>query len=370
MTRIIINFIVLFSTLLPIQAQVNDWPVFRGKSSLSGFTDSDIPSSPKLLWKISTENRSKSSPVLSDGIIYFGDEKGAIYAVSADGIVKWKSETGSPAEAPPLVFSGKVIVGSADGILRAFNKVTGKPEWSYKTEGKIAGSANVWESGSRSGVVTGSYDYYLHCVDPGSGKPLWKLETLNYINGTPSIFGNKVVFGGCDGIIRIADVLSGKETDTINIGVYIAASPSISSGRAYFGDYDGKLYCVDLKARKIDWEVSASESAGPITGIPAAGTSSVVIGNDDKYIYCFNINTGVQSWRFRTNGSITGSAVISSSRVLFGSTDGYIYLLNLSDGKKIWSFNAGAPVSSSPIVTRDNFYFLTEDGRLLAFGQK
>src|SRR3972149_9515832 len=119
MIKVIINIVIFFTFLLQAQAQVNDWPVFRGKSSLSGVTDFEIVSSPLLLWNVSTDGRSKSSPVLSDGTLYFGNEKGTIHAVSADGKVKWKSETGSPAEAPPVVFYDKVITGSADGVLRA-----------------------------------------------------------------------------------------------------------------------------------------------------------------------------------------------------------------------------------------------------------
>ena len=363
---------ILFLLIVPfsLHGQINDWPVFRGKRSLSGISDFEIVQKPALIWSVSTGVRTKSSPVLSEGTLFFGNDKGTINAVSSDGKIKWSFETGSPTEAPPLIYDKLLFAGSADGNMRAIDKSTGKLVWTYKTDNKIAGSANIWESGSKSGIVFGSYDYFLYCVQPESGRLLWKLETQNYVNGAPSVFGTSVVFGGCDGIIRIADCVSGRETDTINIGVYIASSPAISAGRAYFGDYDGELYCVDLKQRKVDWQVTATENAGPVIAIPAAGNNFVIIGNDDKYMYCFNINTGKQVWKFRTNGQITGSAVMTPTKVLFGSTDGNIYLLNLSDGKKIWSFNAGASIGSSPVVIKDKFYFLTEDGRLLAFGLK
>ena len=58
-----------------------------------------------------------------------------------------------------MVADDKVIVGSSDGILHAINKSTGKQTWIYKTDNQIAGSANSWRSGTRSGIVIGSYDY-------------------------------------------------------------------------------------------------------------------------------------------------------------------------------------------------------------------
>ncbi len=93
----------------------------------------------------------------------------------------------------------------ADGVLSAVNKLTGKLVWSYSTDNQIVGSANVWISGKKAGIIFGSYDYFLHCVDPATGKLLWKLETDNYVNGTPAVANNKIVFGGCDGIIRVTD---------------------------------------------------------------------------------------------------------------------------------------------------------------------
>jgi outer membrane protein assembly factor BamB len=121
---------------------------------------------------------------------------------------------------------------------------------------------------------------------------------------------------------------------------------------------------------KMVWEVPANEGSGAIMAIPATGGNMIVVGNEDKYMYCYDAGTGKPVWKFRTNGRITGSAVVTPSKVLFGSMDGYIYILGLKDGKKQWSFNTGAPVSSSPAVVPGRFYFLAEDGRLLAFGTK
>src|SRR4030042_3438060 len=292
----------------PVQGQTENWPVFRGKSDLSGSTRNEFPVSPKLLWSVATGARTKSSPVFSDGNIYFGSDKGTLFAVGADGKIKWKFETGSSLEAPPLVFCDKVYAGSSDGVCRSVNKLTGKPVWSYPTDNQIVGSANAWISGKYSGIIFGSYDYFLHCVDPESGKLLWKLETLNYVNGTPSVSNNKIIFGGCDGIIRIADPRTGTERDTFDIGVYIAASPSVVNDKAFIGDYDGTFYCVDISAGKVAWKIAPGETSGSILGIPAAGSNSVVIGNEDKYVYCYNATDGRLVWKYRTNGRITGSA--------------------------------------------------------------
>jgi outer membrane protein assembly factor BamB len=367
---LIIILLFLYIPLAPAQQGDADWPVFRGKPDLSGMSDFELSSSPQLLWSVSTGIRTKSSPVISDGTIYFGNDKGTIIAVTTEGKIKWKFEAVSAIDAAPMIFGKKVIFGSNDGILRALDKVTGKLLWSYTTDNQIAGSANVWIAGNKTGIVVGSYDYYLHCVDPENGKSLWKVETENYINGTPSILNGKIVFGGCDGIIRIVDPLTGLQTDTIDIGVYIAASPALSRDLAYFGDYNGTIYCLNANSKEISWKISTGEESGAILAIPAIGNDAMIVGSEDKYLYCFNALNGKLRWKYRTNGRITGSAVIASTNVLFASMDGNVYIVRLADGKKLWSFNAGTPISSSPAVIKGKFYILTEDGRLLAFAEK
>ncbi|MDX9726034.1 MAG: PQQ-binding-like beta-propeller repeat protein [Bacteroidales bacterium] len=368
--QVLFLLIILASPASFAQSSGQDWTIFRGRTELSGNTITELPSNPSLLWSLPSNSRTKSSPVISDGMIYFGNDKGMLIAAGTDGKIKWEYQGGSAAEAPPMVYGDKVIIGLNDGTLHAVNKTTGRVVWKYNTEGQIAGSANAWSTGKRSGIVIGSYDYYLHSVDPANGLLQWRLETLNYVNGTPAVSNNNIIFGGCDGFIRVVDAYTGREKDTIEIGTYIASSPALSGGRACFGDYDGNFFCLDLLSGKLAWEIPANETSMSFVAIPAMGRNSVVIGNEDKYLYCYDIITGRLNWKFRTNGRITGSAVITPSKVIFGSTDGNIYILNLSDGKKVWSFNAGGPISSSPAVMHDRFYFLTDDGRLLSFGKK
>ena len=349
--------------------QTSDWPVYRGNTDLTGYSDWQLPENPKVLWSYNSGSRTKSSPVISDGLIFFGTEKGTINAIDLTGKVVWKLEAGSSADAPPLISGDKIVFSTSDGRLIAADKRTGKLLWTYKTDNQIVGSANTWRSGTRSGIVVGSYDFNLHCVDPDSGNMLWKVETNNYINGTPAISGSSIVFGGCDGIVRVVDPFAGKEKDSIGIGVYIAGSPALFDSKAFFGDYEGNFYCLNLVSRKYDWKKISDGETSSIVAAPAVGKGVVIIGDDNKIIVCYSVSDGTIKWKFRTNGSVKGSCVISGDKVLAVSMDRNVYILGLSDGSRKWSYNAGGSISSSPAVIKDYFFVLTEDGRLIAFGK-
>lgn len=372
MKKLIIYLISLITVWVSttITAQNPDWPLFRGNPGLTGKTEWTLPANPEVLWSFNSGDRTKSSPVISNGVIYFGTDKGSLVAVESNGKLKWKLGAGSPIEAPPLISDNKVIYSTVDGTLRAADKETGKILWSYKTGDQIAGSANEWSSGKRTYILVGSYDFYLHCVDRETGKLMWKVETENYVNGAPAISGSRVIFGGCDGMLRILDPLTGKQLKIVEIGVYMAASPATIFPEAYIGDYDGNFYRVDIDKGEIKWYKTIGDGGSPVMSVPALSGNSVVTGSGDNSIYCFNIADGSLRWSYRTNGSIEGSPVISGNNVLVGSTDGYVYLLSLSDGSRKWSFNCGSSIISSPAVTQDRFYILTQDGRLIAFGKK
>ena len=127
--------------------QSPDWPVYRGMSDLSGKSEWTLASDPKLLWNWNSGSTTRSSPVISEGVIYFGTDKGALIACSADGKLLWKkSDTDDPLEAPPMVSGKTIIYSSSDGTLHASDSKTGRAIWTYKTDNQIVGSANFWNS--------------------------------------------------------------------------------------------------------------------------------------------------------------------------------------------------------------------------------
>jgi outer membrane protein assembly factor BamB len=118
---------------------------------------------------------------------------------------------------------------------------------------------------------------------------------------------------------------------------------------------------------RVRWEIPGRDEYSVIMATPAIRKNRIIVGSEDKYLYCYNATDGKTLWEFRTGGRVIGSAVVSPSKVLFGSRDGKVYILDIESGERIWDFDTGKPVSCSPAIYGDMFYILTEDGRLLAF---
>jgi hypothetical protein len=103
----------------------------------------------KLKWKFNAGGIIFSSPALApDGTIYFGAHDKNFYAVAADGKFKWKFPTGGPIDASPtLAADGTVYFNSTDGILYALTP-DGAERWRLHTGSYTASTAVLDETGN------------------------------------------------------------------------------------------------------------------------------------------------------------------------------------------------------------------------------
>lgn len=352
-----------------------DWPSFRGDPGQRGVAGGSLPGSLELAWTFDAGGAIASSPVVADGRVFFGCDTGKVHALrTADGEPLWEFATQDIVEAPALVHAGTVYVGSSDGYLYALDAASGELRWRGTSEDKILGGAS-WvadPSGDGAGrVVVGSYDNRLYCFDAGDGRTLWTYETENYINGTPALDGERVVFGGCDAVLHVVSAVSGQALGTVPLrdDCHIAGSVAVADGRAYFGHYGNAFVCIELSSGeepgRIVWQYADAREG--FFSAPAVGPDRVVFGGRDKQVHCVRRDTGEGLWTFRTRRKVDSSPVICGDKVLCASGDGRLYLLALEDGSELWSYEIGESIFSSPALAGGRVFIGANDGRMYAF---
>ena len=73
-----------------------------------------------------------SSPVVANGVVYFGSGDGNLYALdSATGDLHWKFKTGDVVHASPALADGVLFFGSWDSYFYAVDAATGKEKWRF-----------------------------------------------------------------------------------------------------------------------------------------------------------------------------------------------------------------------------------------------
>jgi outer membrane protein assembly factor BamB len=158
-------------------------------------------SQPRLRWRVDLGAEVNSSPAYANGTVYVGTDGGNVYALDArTGRVRWKSGAYSKFlhgreyfYATPTLAYGRVYIGNTDGTLYAFGARTGHLLWARHAGSYVYTAAAVW----RSEVIIGTYDGHLIAYNAATGDELWRHEAPAAIHGAPTVLDGIVYFSTC-----------------------------------------------------------------------------------------------------------------------------------------------------------------------------
>jgi eukaryotic-like serine/threonine-protein kinase len=273
-----------------------------------------------------------SSPVVSNGAVYFGSGDTNIYALDvASGTLKWKFKTGDVVHASPAISDGTLFVGSWDSFFYALDVATGKEKWRFKTgeDPKIHNQVGIQSSAAvANGVVYfGCRDSKFYAVDVATGKQLWSFDNKgSWVIGSPAVQDGKVYFATSDsGLFYALDAKSGAPVFSLDNKHWpMFSSPAISGDTLYVGSHEGKLLAIDLKTQKFTWSFETE-------GHKQNGSTYTKPNGTPKYEAAFtdffydDMVHGVQ--KMMAVGAILSSPVIANGNIYVASTDGNIYAL-------------------------------------------
>ena len=214
-----------------------------------------------------------STPVLRNGVAYFGSQNGTVYAVDlTTGAEKWRYETGGAIVAKPLIFNNLLIVGSFDRQLYALGLNDGQPRWQHE-------AANWWWAApvaSERAIFAPSMDGKVYALD-ANGTLLWAYDVGAPIVASPVLLERGLVVGTVAGklaVLRasVSDHGPAQEIASLTVGDAEIKAPLIvasnrSAGLAdppdsvYIGSDDGKVRRVQVRSGiNIMWCYDTSEN--------------------------------------------------------------------------------------------------------------
>ncbi|MEU1891700.1 PQQ-binding-like beta-propeller repeat protein [Streptomyces pristinaespiralis] len=148
-------------------------------------------------------------PAVTGGGVYLADYLGTVYALDATtGKDRWRIATESRQSSEPvLVAAGNVHVGSGSALY-TLDAVTGTPMWRFAAGGEVVGTPVVADGR----VHFGSADHVLYTLDASGGQLRWKLATGGEITGSP-VARNGVVYAcSKDRCVYALDAVKGTAT--------------------------------------------------------------------------------------------------------------------------------------------------------------
>jgi eukaryotic-like serine/threonine-protein kinase len=273
-----------------------------------------------------------SSPVVAEGLVYFGSSDSYVYALdAATGTLQWKFKTGDVVHSSPAVADGTIFIGSWDTYLYALDAANGREKWRFKTgeDHQTYNQTGIQASPAvANGIVyLGCRDANFYAIDAKSGQKLWAYNNKSsWVIGSAAVRDGKVYFATSDtGLLNAVDGKSGALLYSIDFNHWpMFSSPAIAGNMLYIGSHQGRLLAIDLTSEKLAWTFAteAAKKNGPLLTDSKGAPNYEAAFADSFYD---DVVSGVQ--KMFTVGAILSSPAISGGTILFGSADGNLYAI-------------------------------------------
>jgi outer membrane protein assembly factor BamB len=265
----------------------------------------------QVVWSVDLgATRVMSSPTVGpDGTIYLGTSGGQLFAVGADGTIRWTAQTGPTIKsAPALGLDGTIYLPSSDGK--------------------------------------------LYAVSP-QGQLIWTFDFGQHLGPTPLVTSDQAGPGGAGGGSN---------------GIGSGASPTIGpDGTIFIGADNSNMYAVTPDGN-LRWLFEAERELAGIWTTPAlsADGATIYFGANKGGVYAVSTADGSKRWQFPVYGSIYASSVLDNRGVLYtGTTIEHLYALNTATGEPVWDLDVHNQIWSAPSIRPDGTLIIADRGGLV-----
>ncbi|HOW90348.1 MAG TPA: PQQ-binding-like beta-propeller repeat protein, partial [Elusimicrobiales bacterium] len=374
--------------LAGFSAQAADWPMFRGNPQRTGFSPEQAYPPLTKVWEYQTGAEIVSSPAVLEDAVYFGSRDGGIYALNArTGALIWRYAADGWVDASPAVSGDSVFCPSMDGYLYRLDRATGALIWKAQLGASSVSSPLVYEG--KVAVGTGSPENKLKVLEVSSGRTLSERQAAQPVDSAPSLEGDIVYFGANDGTVYAfnKDTFSPAwaEYQTMG-GRYGMNAVAVSSGIVYAlpGYDENKPLALSATGGLLLNPQSAAfeeSDSWELLGSPAVSGDRVYFpgGASVNTLYAMDKVPAGQALPYvwpssPALGGVSGIGVLSSPAMVndliyVGSLDGY--LAAFSSGAAAVPLTADVSFStavySSPAVSNGMVFVGTAGGKLAAY---
>ncbi len=260
-----------------------------------------------------------ASPDVKDGQLVFGDYgasggmlnprvKVSFYSLEellgSNPVTAWtQSEVAQDRiVAQALQLEDRVIVGTADNIVLALDRESGRPLWNDPFE---AGHS-IWGQSANDGdiVYVPSLDKSVYALDVETGKPLWSTDVGGSVSDKVVLNGDLLYVGSFDKNTYALEMSSGDIRWKAPAGGSVWGAPAYAEDIVYYADLNGNVYAVGAKGGESIWEVATGEYLvaapvveGDVVYIAAAGNTELDPAARTGTLYAFSAETGDELWR-------------------------------------------------------------------------
>lgn len=247
----------------------------------------------------------RSSPYLHEGVVYIGTEDGSLLgfaAISGEQVLSCQTLSEFPIRTTPVVHDHMVIYGDWNGVIYANDISNGMLVWKYDTK---KDGTHPWPNSILTNLVVAGESLYfagksnrLYALDVDSGNKKWHYSspTDQWLIGGPVVKDGVVYLGSSDqNLFHAIDASNGNVIWITELDSRIWGNAAIKEGRIHIGS--NSLFVLDIDSgvilRQYEFpRVHEERTFGEYVDRTANFHSSpilfediIIIGSDDGNVY-------------------------------------------------------------------------------------
>lgn len=239
----------------------------------------------------------------------------------------------------PLLHDGRLYMGSDRGIMYCLDAANGRLVWEYQCR-NTPPLKGIWSSPALHNhkLYFGAYNGTVYCLDAATGQPVWQNAACEWVGSTPLILPHHhlVIIGleyerpGNKGSMAAFDLSSGERRWEVWYSEY-----QHGSGSYYAPDdtvivptSDHTVVAYQAATGEQRWVFYLGRSAKYPPAIDHE-TGLVVVPSYDGGIYMLDAHTGELRGHVQTDNITYTTPLITHGKIFCGSGDRHLYVIDL-----------------------------------------
>lgn len=248
----------------------------------------------RVLWKRRAGSLMASSPAVDPKrklLVSTSMQPGYVTVRSlVNGRLRWRFYTGL-SEPSPVIRDGVAYFGATNGNVYALDLDKRRPRWVFHGGVKITSSPAL--VGNR--LYFGDYAGRVFALDARTGRVVWQGSAGSRVYGTVAVAGGRVfapsVFSGLSAL----SARTGSLLWRLPVSGYLYSSPAVFRGRVYFGTYGRYVFCVSAASGHVLWQRAVN------------GAVSAAVEVVDKLVYAATLRNETTAYDWRDGRTVWSS---------------------------------------------------------------
>jgi outer membrane protein OmpA-like peptidoglycan-associated protein len=385
-----------------------DWPIYKGNLYFTGNNDEIVVNNNNLKWLFQADERT-FNPVVSDGRVYFLDQKADLYCLNEEyGRQLWKVDfqkisnqfkafSKSAGKVKYPLIKGNTIFLSDPIAIYALDKSTGGVLWARTgmREENLPKAASGLSGRAPLPMVDGIYsDPVLHedsiyygtrnmflARETLNGHESWQNRDIKTYSAYPTYYDDTIVTQSMDytknefRVIRL-NAQSGKEIWSKRIDKPERIYPPVIFNQKVYVPASKTLYCIDYKTGESLWSKNYGRD---ISSNPSFTDSAILFTLDNSdmavtdpsngaILKTIDIGKGSSPYFVTVRDNLylayNEKRAVGNKEIIYGA----VKAVNFNDNKVLWSYSAPFPGPVSQPVASGGILFLPAGNYIYALG--